>query len=86
MKLYAVELTKKLYVLADDEVEAEEVADECVCKEATPFDAFAVEVRSVCEIDAEWVTSLPWKDPGLDVPEETCLKVFMRLDSNAGES
>lgn len=81
-KLYEVEVSYIVYVVADDLMAAEEIGAQYAHENNEPS-TYANEIESADKIDPTWKDALPYKEDGCDEvtanPDETCLQVFQRL-------
>ena len=60
MKLYRVELQTAVFVVADNEDAAGEIAKEHVSDEAEFFEVFCNEIERIDSVDPDWRDSIPY--------------------------
>ena len=65
-KVYAVDVSVHMYVLAEDEQEAENVATASLRYEVESAQAYATEVSTVEAVDPEWRDALPYSEVPAD--------------------
>lgn len=61
-KLYVVDVSAQLYVLAEDDTDAEDIGRRVVLRADTEVDAAASEVRPGDQIPRDWQDAYPWGD------------------------
>lgn len=70
-KLYRVDVSFTLYVLADDSFGARDLAQQHV-REESPDETYATEITDPLHIDSDWRNALPY---GGD-EDKTCLQIL----------